>query len=153
MNIPEEDNVARYCKPSVVLGGIVSFNAFQLNKSKNEEFISVHWLEFYKKNTELENLKEIYNFQKNIINYDIKDNGAYALMNVKEAKELIKKISNINLLIKQITDDNPKSSHSGIFNTSSAYELAIAENLASLVNKNKKVFSVIQYFSKSKKKS
>ena len=48
----ETGNVTRYCKPRDLQDGIVQSSAFE--KREKDTFLSVHLLEFFQKETELE---------------------------------------------------------------------------------------------------
>lgn len=148
MILPKKNNVARYCKPSTLDNSGVNFNAFQLNKQNGENYLSVYWLEYFKNKNISDNLKEVYNFQKNVIGYGLSHNGAYAILNVKETIDSINKLCRVNLMIRQIIEDEPVSCHSGIFNTSSQ-ELIISEKLSELANSNK-IFRISEHFHDSK---
>jgi len=43
--INDLDHITRYCKPSVILHGLPSSDAFLLRDK--EKYLSVNWLEFY----------------------------------------------------------------------------------------------------------
>jgi hypothetical protein len=58
--VPDSDHISRYSGGSHVKSdGTLSGAAFRLRKERNEEYLSVNWLEFLEKENRLEEIKEI----------------------------------------------------------------------------------------------
>jgi hypothetical protein len=119
--IPDNDNIARFCKPSTISEqGEIKAGAFMLRST--EEFLSVNWLEFLKcsnRENEIKEIQKIYNqkFKK------VSANARIAILNVGKTREIVRNESsnnrNIEILhdpindpIKGIIDE----SHCGIYN-------------------------------------
>ena len=110
MNIIDNYNLARYCKPATIsANGKPSSTAFQLRK--NEEYLSTECLEYFNLSSEDKSIPcaiKIINEKLHISN-----DGKIAVLNVGEIKNSIKRELDFLLLIKQISND----SHVGIFFT------------------------------------
>jgi len=124
--IPDQDHIARFCKPTQAPNGQVQATAFMLRPG--EESLSVNWLEFLSyssRETEIEELRDIYSRKLKV------GTGArIAALNVGEmrAKVLTESLDRRHLRVLHDplygTVDDP--SHSGIYDLKPDDEL-IAE--------------------------
>jgi hypothetical protein len=121
----ENGNVTRYCKPSDLKDGIVKFDAFL--KRRNEKYLSVYLLEFFQKETELENVLEVKAYMAK--NYNLKPNGCFAVINIQKSKQYI-----LEEISSQIYYREEKLPHCGIFHD--ADDLLISKLLAECVQNN-----------------
>ncbi|MBD1216542.1 MAG: hypothetical protein H9536_04215 [Aphanizomenon flos-aquae Clear-A1] len=117
-------NVSRYCKPSHLQDGIVKYYAFL--KRRDEESLSVHLLEFFQKETELENVLEVKAYMKN---YNFKRNGSFAVINIQKSKQYI-----LEEISSQIYYREETLPHCGIFHD--ADDILISRLLAECVQNN-----------------
>jgi hypothetical protein len=140
-------HVTRYCKPKDVENvDKIKSTAFELRE--NESYISVHWLEFFIKETknQEEQLRKIYASQINHKNPNKKftpsSSGVYTILNKNKVIKQIKKLFDISLMIEQLIEQNENSdSHSGIYGTrglETAWVDLITDELATIANSNKK---------------
>ncbi|MCF6159118.1 MAG: hypothetical protein E3K32_11265 [wastewater metagenome] len=128
---PDHHHIARYCKPTCVVDGQIQATAFMLRK--DEESISVNWLEYLghsSREGEITELRKIYSAKLNV--------GArarIAVLNVGEVrnKVLTESPDNRNLEILHDPLENDPS-HSGIYNLRDDDEL-IAELILETVLK------------------
>lgn len=121
----ETGNVTRYCKPRDLQDGIVQNSAFE--KREKDTFLSVHLLEFFQKETELENVLEVKAHMAK--NYDLKRNGSFAVISIQQSKEYIAEKGSLEICYRE--EELP---HCGIYYD--AYDYVIAELLAQCVQNN-----------------
>jgi hypothetical protein len=110
--IPEQDHIARFCRPMQIEDGKIQATAFMLRAS--EESLSVNWLEFLgcpNRESELDELQNIY--PKYL---DVGRSAKIAVLNVGEVHEKVLTESpdgrNLEFLHDPIAID---PSHSGIY--------------------------------------
>ncbi|MFN5067341.1 MAG: hypothetical protein ACK4V0_14235 [Aphanizomenon sp.] len=120
----ENGNVSRYCRPIDLEDGIVKSHAFA--KREKDTFLSVHLLEFFQKETELENVLEVKAYMKN---YNFKRNGSFAVINIQKSKQYI-----LEEISSQIYYREETLPHCGIFHD--ADDLLISRLLAECVQNN-----------------
>ena len=121
--IDETHHISRYCKPSSIdkEKQLPLASAFKLREG--EEYLSVNWLEYF----EAEDLNQAIDFVRQAFrdkNYSVKHNGRFALLRVKEVKNMI-------LGLRYLPSKNDPS-HSGIFGYTASDRL-IALKIAELV--------------------
>ncbi len=135
--IPDQNHIARYCKPTQVSDGQIQATAFMLRK--DEKSLSVNWLEFLNcssRECEITEIRNIYSSKLSV--------GASAKIAVLNVGEVRKKVltespdrRNIEVLHDPITDEhNPLHndlSHSEIYNLKQDDEL-IAELILETVH-------------------
>ena len=130
--IPDSDNIARLCKPSQAPNGEIQATAFMLRK--NDESLSVNWLEFLKlpnRKHEISKIQKIYSKK-----LSVSVNARIAILNVCEIREIVCKESPDNRNIEVLHDPIPKDqSHSGIYNLKHDDEL-IAELILEVIREN-----------------
>ncbi len=81
--LPDQDHVARYCKPSAMgSGGLPKIAAFELRE--RESSLSVNWLEYFGPDRDLA-IQEI----RQVIQISLRPNGRFAVLGVAAAKEAI----------------------------------------------------------------
>lgn len=131
--IPEQDHIARYCKPTTVEDEQIQATAFMLREG--EESLSVNWLEFLNctnRESEIEEIRSIYSRKLKRVGA----NAKIAVLNVGEVREKVIKESqdrrNLEVLHNPENDD---PSHSGIYNLKQDNEL-IAELILETVSEN-----------------
>jgi hypothetical protein len=132
--IPDEDHIARYCKPSKISeDGQIEFGAFMLRK--DEKGLSVDWLEFLKcssREDEIIEMRKIYPLRLTV--------GAKAKIAVLNVGEVCKKVQTESLdkrILKVIhepliNDPLVIDPHSEIYNLKQDDEL-IAELILEIV--------------------
>lgn len=115
--IPDENHIARYCKPTHVSDGQIQATVFMLRAG--EEYLSVNWLEFLNcssRESEIAELRNIYS-QK----LTVGARARMAVLNVGEVREKVLTESpdrrNLEVLHDPILDNPPlyDPSHSGIY--------------------------------------
>ena len=121
--IPDQNHIARYCKPTQVSDGQIQATAFMLRTG--EESLSVNWLEFLNcssRESEITEIRNIYSAKLNV--------GARAKIAVLNVGEVLQKVHtesldgrNLEVIHVPLIDD---PSHSGIYNLKQDGEL-IAE--------------------------
>ncbi len=118
--------VTRYCKPSSLNNGVPDSSAFR--RRSGEQYLSVYLLDFFQKQTELENVIEVKKYMTER-GFKCKQNGFFAAINIDQSKEYIfeEMASEISFLEKKLP-------HCGIFHE--ADDLLIAELLAECVINN-----------------
>lgn len=118
--IPDQDHVARYCKPTQVSDGEIQATAFMVRSV--DKHLSVNWLECFKcdsRENEIAELRKIYSEKfKNI-----RPSAKIAILNVGEVCEKVLKESSDRRRIEILHDPTPPTpfhtgdpSHSGIYN-------------------------------------
>ncbi len=127
--IPEEDNIARYCRPMQVSDGQIQAAAFMLRPG--EESLSVNWLEFLNRSgrdSEIAELRRIY-----AATLSVGARAKIAILNVGQVREKVLTESpdkrELEVLHDPLLDD---PSHSGIYNLKQDDEL-IAELILEVV--------------------
>jgi len=121
--IPDQNHIARYCKPTQVSDGQIQATAFMLRIG--EESLSVNWLEFLNclsRESEITEIRNIYSAKLSV--------GVHAKIAVLNVGEVCKKVltesqdkRNLEVIHNPEKDD---PSHSGIYNLKQDDEL-IAE--------------------------
>ena len=82
-SLPDEDHVARYCKPSAVgTDGLPKVAAFELREQ--EASLSVNWLEYFGPDRDV-SIAEV----RQVIRITLRPNGRFAVLNVAAAREAV----------------------------------------------------------------
>jgi len=124
--------VSRYCKPSTLDGNSPTGSSFQLRKERDEKYLSVYLLDFFRKAQEKEGILDIKFFmEKN--GFKVKPKGAFALLDVKHSKEYI-----FQLIKEKISYKELNIPHCGVFHEYD--DLLISELLSQCV----KTFYIIE---------
>ncbi|MBE7445517.1 MAG: hypothetical protein HS132_09815 [Planctomycetia bacterium] len=128
--IPDQNHIARYCKPTQVSDGRIQATAFMLRVG--EESLSVNWLEFLNcssRESEITEVRKIYSKKLNIGLH-----AKIAILNVGEVRQKVLTESpdgrNLEVIHDPLIDD---PSHSGIYNLKQDDEL-IAELILETVH-------------------
>lgn len=131
--IPDSDNIARFCRPMQVIEAEIQATAFMLRK--DEESISVNWLEFLKCSDRENEIREIQRIYSETFSVGI--NARIAILNVGEMRDIVRTESPDNRNIKVLHDPIPggDQSHSGIYNLRHDNEL-IAELILEAIREN-----------------
>ena len=131
--IPNSDNIARFCKPSTAPNGEIQATAFMLRK--NEESLSVNWLEFLKCSDRAEEIKKIQKIYSETLS--VSRNARIAILNVGEMRDIVRTESPDNRNIEVLHDPIPDGdqSHSEIFNLKQDNEV-IAELILEVIREN-----------------
>jgi hypothetical protein len=124
----ENGNVSRYCRPTDLEDGIVKSSAFAKRTERNEKYLSVYLLEFFQKETELENVLEVKVYME-AKNFNLKPNGCFVIINIQKSKQYI-----LEEISSQIYYREEKLPHCGIFHD--ADDLLISRLLAKCVQNN-----------------
>ena len=111
----ENGNVSRYCRPIDLEDGIVKSHAFAKRTERNEKYLSVYLLEFFQKETELENILEVKAYMAK--NYNLKPNGCFAVVNIQQSKQYI-----LEEISSQIYYREEKLPHCGIFHDADEFK-------------------------------
>ena len=120
--LPDDDHVARYCKPSSVdEQGMPMASAFQLRSG--EQYLSVNWLEQGGTRDAEEAMHRC----------RLRGNGRFAVLNVGVAKTTVRHALGHSLSIDHIPHDDDQS-HAGIHGYASD-DLAVAVELTALLSK------------------
>lgn len=122
--LDDGDHVSRYCNPRTIDNGIPSGMAFMMRQS--DSYLSVNWLECFREQNFASAIVKVREALRSI-DFDLKLNGKFAIINIQDAKRAGLKTSN-NLRIECFDEVNNKS-HSGIFGYTYT-DLEIAEELA-----------------------
>ena len=121
-NIPDADNVARYCSPRTVNeDNMPTLDAFKFRNG--EEFLSVNWIELLVRS----NVPEAVNMLRKILpdtGYNIKKNGRIAVLGIKAIKIAISEVACTPQIKHDPKRDNP--SHSAIYIETNRYTAAQA---------------------------
>src|SRR3990167_699810 len=121
--IPDQNHIARYCKPTQVSDGQIQATAFMLRTG--EESLSVNWLEFLNCSSRESEITEIRNLYSSKLS--VGASAKIAVLNVGEVRQKVLTESpdgrNLVIIHYPLIDD---PSHSGIDNLKQNDEL-IAE--------------------------
>lgn len=129
--LPDNDHVARYCKPSTVDQGMPLVGAFQLRSG--ESYLSVNWLEHG-------DTRDIAAAMRTVRDkflgrgYGLRRNGRFAVLNVGSAKNAVSQALGHSLNIDHMPRDDDQS-HAGI----QGYQpdnLAVALELKMLITRS-----------------
>lgn len=129
--LPDEDHVARYCKPSSVdEQGMPLASAFQLRSG--EQHLSVNWLE-HGGTRDVE--AAMRTARSGFVNrrYRLRGNGRFAVLNVGSTKTAVREAVGHSLSIDHLPLDDDQS-HAGIHGYTSD-DFAVAVELKSLLSK------------------
>ena len=121
--IPDQNHIARYCKPTQVSDGQIQATAFMLRTG--EESLSVNWLEFLNCSSRESEITEIRNLYSSKLSGGVR--AKISVLNVGEVRQKVLTESpdgrNLEVIHDPLIDD---PSHSGIYNLKQDDEL-IAE--------------------------
>ena len=121
-DIPDADNVARYCSPRTVNeDNMPTLDAFKFRSG--EEFLSVNWTELLVRS----NVSEAVNMLRKILpdtGYNIKKNGRIVVLGVKAAKIAVSEVAGKPQIKHDPKQDN--HSHSAIYIEMNRYTAAQA---------------------------
>ena len=129
--VPDDDNLSRYCKPSYVDGnGLPMVSAFELKK-EGEEYLSVNWLEYFDAPDRAAAVNEV---RRAFLDkgYGLRKNGRFAVFNVGAAKTAVREGAGRTLRIDHVPLDDDLS-HAGVFGYTED-DFAVAVELKALVN-------------------
>lgn len=130
--MPDQDHVARFCRPSQVDNEQIQASAFMLRK--NEETLSVNWLESLScpnRESEVTEIQTIYSKT-----FTVGARARIAILNVGEVREKVLTESQDNRDLKALHDPLENDpSHSGIYNLKQDDEL-IAELILETLHEN-----------------
>lgn len=134
--IPDNNHVARYCKPTTVENNEILATAFLMKPI--DESLSVNWLEYLKLPTrekEISKIQDVYNKKLNV-----SSKSKIVVVNVGLARKKVSVESDDrrNLLFKH-DPSKEDPSHSGIFNLKPDDEM-IAELILSVVDQEHHVY-------------
>ena len=103
-----QHNLARYCRPRTVSGGILSPDAFFLRTG--EQFLSTNWLEHFH---DMDRQVQLSGVRASLAGkgFGLRAGGTFAVVNVGVASQLVQKVQLRFLLLGQEND----LSHAGIF--------------------------------------
>lgn len=136
MNEIQSGNVARYCKPSSLdEDGYPTGSAFQRRSNRNEEYLSVYLLEFFKKIEEKDGVLEVKR-EKERKNFNLKVNGSYAIINIEKSKKYIMEEIDGQIFYKEM-----KLPHCGIFHDND--DLLISELLAEYIQNSYRIRDIV----------
>ena len=128
--VPDNDHVARYCKPSAVdEQGMPTAAAFQ--RRDEESHLSVNWLE----HGGTRDLAEAMRLTRDSFigrGYRLRPNGRFAILNVGSAKEVVLQALGHSLKIDHLPFDGDPS-HAGIHGYPRDDDLAVATELKALI--------------------
>lgn len=132
-NIPDSDNIARFCRPWQAPDGEIQATAFMLRTG--EESLSVNWLEFLKCSDRKNEIREIQRIYSETFSVSV--NARIAVLNVGEMRNIVRTESPDNRNIEVLHDPIPgvDQSHSGIYNLKPDNEL-IAELIVEVIREN-----------------
>ena len=126
--LPDDDHVARYCRPSTVVLGMPRTGAFTLRAG--EDYLSVNWLEHFGAGdvgTAVQLVRAAVARQ-----LELRANGRLAVLNVGAARRAVARDAGFELRIEHMpTDSDP--SHAAMF-TSGGHRMKIAVELAALLS-------------------
>ena len=131
-DIPAEDHVCRYCKPSSVVGGKLMAEAFRIRG--NEDHLSVNWAEYLGARDVAEAADMVcrllrgkdFEVKPGGKDFEVKPGGKMAVIGVGTAVSAALDTADRQIRIRH-TPRPGDASHSGIFGyTYSDYEIAVA---------------------------
>lgn len=125
----ETGNVTRYCKPRCLENGRPGASAFEKRTEHNEKYLSVYLLEFFGKETEIQNIREVKTYMEKKTGFNCKPNGCFTVINIKQSKKYILDKKSLEISYKE--ENLP---HCGIYHD--ADDLVIARLLAKCVQNN-----------------
>ena len=128
--LPDDDHVARYCKPSSVdEQGMPMASAFQLRSG--EQHLSVNWLEHGGTRDVEAAMQQV---RSGFVSrgYRLRGNGRFAVLNVGSAKTTVRQALGHSLSIDHLPLEDDQS-HAGIHGYSSD-DLAVAVELKALLS-------------------
>ena len=131
--IPDSDNIARFCKPSTAPNGVIGAVAFMLRE--NEPSLSVNWLEFLKCPNRDSEIKEMQRIYSETLTVSLK--ARIAILNVGEIRDVVRTETEDHRNIEVLHDPIPDGdqSHSEIHNLKQNNEL-IAELILEVLPEN-----------------
>jgi len=128
-DVPDNDTVSRYCKPSAVgQDGRPLSAAFRLRPG--EDYLSVNWLEFFDAPdiaVAVECVREVFRNK----GYRLRPNGRFAVVGVSPAKAVVAETVGHPGRVEHLPLDDDES-HAGLSGYT-AHELAVAVGLRALV--------------------
>jgi len=131
--IPDQNHIARFCRPMQAPEGQIQATAFMLRA--DEESLSVNWLEFLNcssRESEITKIRTIYSET-----FNVGASAKIAILNVGEVREKVLTESpdgrNLEVLHDPLMDVMDDPSHSGIYNLKQDDEL-IAELILETVH-------------------
>ena len=87
-DLPENDHIVRYVRPSNLEFGKVNIAEFKLREDRsNEKGVSVNWLEYYENLSKEEQLAEVRRVKASRLT--LRKNGKFAELNVGKIKRLL----------------------------------------------------------------
>lgn len=130
--IPDQDHVARYCKPTTVQEGQIQATAFMVRK--DEESLSVNWLESLNCSGREQEIKELQRIIANKLN--VKAGARIAVLNIGAISKKVLTESMDRRIIEVLHEPSEGDpSHSGIYNLRVEDE-EIAELILETVNES-----------------
>ena len=130
--IPDQDHIARLCKPQTVADGQIQASAFKVKAV--EESLSVNWLEFLNCSSREQEITELRKILARKL--EVKSSAKIAVLNVGTVCKKVLTGSPDRRLIKALHDPELEDpSHSGIYDLKEDDEL-IAELILESVNES-----------------
>ena len=113
--VPDSDNIARFCKPSTALNGIIEATAFML-RERDKGGLSVNWLEFLKCSDRDHEVKEVQRIYSETLSVSKK--ARIAILNVGEIRDIVRSETHDDRNIEVLHDpvSGGDQSHSEIHN-------------------------------------
>ena len=121
---PDDEHVARYCRPKILADGNPTGASFELRA--NEEFLSVNWLEYFNDPSFAACVERV----RQVIRIDVNHNGQFAILNILDVKSAGNN-AGCSLQVKHMPIP-PDESHTGIMGYTEA-DLEVSEELALIV--------------------
>ena len=120
-----DHNLARYCRPRNIAGGVLSSDAFTLRDG--ERFLSTNWLEYFH---DTDRAIQMSGVRASLAGkgFDIRPGGGFAVVNIQLANQSVTRVQLRFLLLGQRNDP----SHAGIFGYT-ASDIDVAGDLAESV--------------------
>ena len=85
-DLPENDHIVRYVRPSNLEFGKVNIAEFKLREDRpNEKGVSVNWLEYYENLSKEEQLAEVRRVKASRLT--LRKNGKFAELNVERSRD------------------------------------------------------------------
>lgn len=136
-HLPPGDHIARHCKPSSVeTSGRINGTAFELRvrDGKEEQYLSVNWLEFCQLQNRKEQMEKIRNIYVSDKKFKLRAGARFAVLNVENVINKVEQDSIDNRTLSILHLPNPKEdlSHSGIYGYMASDKL-IADLIADIV--------------------